>query len=633
MWENLAWEPPDYKGAGEKKTVNDEFMTVTEELTEERAREMLGKFLRENLAFTTEILTGIRLYPEQVVYLRSWFENNFNLCIAGRGCAKSTLAGVFAILYCLFNPSTTVLIVSQNFRSSRRILENIERIALSPSGTLLRQIFKNEKLSRRGDIFQWEMLNESRIICVPLSNGEGLRGLRANVLIVDEALLVPMKIIEEILQPFLVASGDIKDKQRVREYEDKLIKAGRMKESERRVFKSTSKMILLSSASYQWEDLYKVYLKYLEHARTDTEEQRKIASYGVLHFSYESVPEDMLDAAIKEDIKNAPQSTIDKEYKAIFIESTRSFFSAQKMAECTAKAGEQPVTEIVGEPGAEYVLGIDPSFSSSEASDHFAMCLLKIVPRGDKKVGAVVNQYAVAGGSLKDHILYLYYLLTKFNIIYIGIDASQGDNNEFINACNNSALFKSAGIDLKDIDAEFHRDDMEVLPSQILRSYNFDNKRIVQKQGFHSAFQRAANEYLQTCIENRSIIFGSEISGMDGLGESLSKLDFSILLDKNKGHSEYNDPKDGGVFLLMEDQARLIRLVKDECSLIEVGVSPLGTNSYDLPPNIKRAKSANRARKDSYSALLLANWCLRLYLKSREMPKQDNTGTFRPILI
>lgn len=628
MWDNPIW----YDKTKVRMT-NEELLELKGELSEEKARETLGEFLRYNLAFTAELLTGTRLYPEQVVYIRSWFENNFSICIAGRGCAKSTLAGIFSILYGLFNPGTTILIVSQNFRSSRRILENIERIALSSSGGLLHQIFKTPKLSRRGDLFQWEMTNESRIICVPLSNGEGLRGLRANVLIVDEALLVPLKIIEDILQPFLVASGDIKDKQRVREYEDKLIKQGLMKEEDRKVFKSTSKMILLSSASYQWEDLYKVYLKYLEKAREDTEEERRKASYGVLHFSYESVPEDMLDAAIKEDIKNAPQSTIDREYKAIFIESTRSYFSLKKMQDCTIVDGNRPTIELKGELGAEYVLGIDPSFSSSEASDNFAMCLMKIVQKGEKKIGMVVNSYAEAGATLKDHITYLLYLLTNFNVVYIAIDASQGDNNEFINACNNSQVFKNAGIDLKDIVADFHRDDMEVLPKQILQSYNLTNKRIVQKQGFHSGFQRAANEYLQACIESNNIVFAGKIAPVEGLSDVLSKLDLSVILDPHKGHSRLNDPKEGGLWVFIEDQERLIREVKNECSLIEISQSALGTVSYDLPQNLKRSRSANRPRKDSYSALLLANWCLNLFLKSREMPKDNIQNTFMPILL
>lgn len=626
MWEN----PKDR----EKKVYTDpisELSMISGEISEKRAKEKIGELLKYDIAFTTELLMGIRLYPEQVIYLKTWFANNFNLMIAGRGCSKSTLAGVFAVLYAAFNPNSKILIVSQNFRSSRRILENIERIALSQPTKQLLNCFKQSKLSRRGDIFQWEMNNASLIMCVPLSNGDGLRGLRCNVLIVDEALLVPLKIIEEILQPFLVASGDIKEKQQTREYEDKLIAEGKMQEQDRRVFKSTSKMILLSSASYQWEDLYKVYEKYLEKATKDTKEQREIASYSVIQASYESVHPDLLDKAILEDVKNAPPSVIDREYRARFIESTQSYFSARKMDECTIK-NNTPAIELVGEKGAEYVLGIDPSFSSSEASDHFAMCLMKIVEKGDKKIGMVVNQYAIAGGKIKDHMLYLFYLLTNFNIVYIGIDASQGDNNEFINACNQSSLFKTAGIELFDIDADFSKEDMLVLPKQISQKYSLAARRIVQKQGFHSSFQRHANEYLQRCFEDKNVLFAGNISSVDGLGDEYSKLDLSIILDKKRGHTDFNEV-DNNIYAFMEEQEKYMKMVKDECALIEVSATSLGNHSYDLPQSLKRSNSPNRTRKDSYSALLLANWCLKLYLESRNAPKRGNTNTFKPIII
>lgn len=239
MWEDVKeanYTPVD---------VNEELSKIKGELSESEARATLGRFMEYNLAFLTNILTGMILHPRQVLYLKAWWHNNFNIAIWGRGCAKSTLAGIFALLYAILVPGTSILIVSQNFRSSRRILESIESIATSPAGALLLQVFKNEKLSRRNDLFQWELKNGSKITAVPLSNGEGLRGLRATVLIVDEALLVPIKIIKEILQPFLVAAGDIKKKLKVKQKEDMLIRKGLMKEEDRMEFPTDAKMILL----------------------------------------------------------------------------------------------------------------------------------------------------------------------------------------------------------------------------------------------------------------------------------------------------------------------------------------------------------------------------------------------------
>lgn len=630
MWEPVI-ESQDYKPVD----VNAELSTIKGELTEKQARSTLGRFLEYNLGFATRILTGMVLHPRQILYIKAWWSNNFNIAIWGRGCAKSTLAGIFALLYAIFVPGTSILFVSQNFRSSRRVLENIEAIATSPAGALLLQVFKNEKMSRRNDLFQWELKNGSKITAVPLSNGEGLRGLRATVLIVDEALLVPIRIIKEILQPFLVAAGDITKKQKVREKEDALIRKGKMKESDRTEFPTDAKMILLSSASYQWEDLYKVYCDYLERAKHGTPEEREIASYSVTQISYEAVPEGFLDKAILKDVTEGetPQSIVDKEYRGIFIEGSDSYFSIKKMIECSTKDMQEPCIEIVGENGAEYVLGIDPSFSSAESSDHFAMSLMKIIQKGDRKIGMLVHSYAIAGGNLKDHILYLHYLVTHFNIVYIGIDASQGDEVEFINSCNNSSIFKNAGIDLKAIEADFGKEDMTNLAMQIKKSYNKEGRRIVQKQSFHSAFQRAANEYLQACIDYKNIWFAGKAQFVDGLGERMAHGNENLMiLDRKNGHTQLGKD-DVGIFEFIELQGSLIDLTRKECSLVEVSSSELGNQSWSLPQAMKRSKSANRVRKDNYSSLLLANWCVQLYVLSKQQVKKETFNTFEPQLV
>ena len=48
-------------------------------------------------------------------------------------------------------------------------------------------------------------------------------------------------------------------------------------------------------------------------------------------------------------------------------------------------------------------------------------------------------------------------------------------------------------------------------------------------------------------------------------------------------------------------------LIKVQCALIQVTTSVQGTQSFDLPPNLRKQKGADKARKDSYSALVLAN--------------------------
>jgi hypothetical protein len=58
----------------------------------------------------------------------------------------------------------------------------------------------------------------------------------------------------------------------------------------------------------------------------------------------------------------------------------------------------------------------------------------------------------------------------------------------------------------------------------------------------------------------------------------------------------------------------------------------MGVQSFDLPPNLKGQKGSERARKDSYSALLLANWMMNVYYDLIELPEQQ-AFSFTPMFI
>lgn len=617
--------------------VNEELEKLEGELDEETAKITLTDFLRYNLKLATYWLMGFRLVPYQVLIVKAWFAKNFCLNVFGRGTGKSTLAGIFAVLYCIFNPGTTVLIVSSNFRSSRRILEAIEKMATAPrqegnpGGQLLRECFDGD-LSRRNDLYQWEMFNQSKVVCVPLSNGEGLRGLRANVLIIDEALLVPKQIITQILIPFLVASADIGDKLRVRDIEDRLIAKGLMKEEERSEFPATSKLILLSSASYKWQYLYELYTDYIKKIAEGADLPQ---SYFVAQLSYKMVPDEILDEAILNEATGGTtsQSIVKMEYEAQFQDGSDGYFSAKKMDACTVPIGQEPCVELVGEKGAEYILAIDPSFSSSDCSDHFAMSVLKIIKNRDgKKMGMLVHSYALSGVELKDHIQYLAFILENFNIVWIACDTTQGDNFDFINTANESAIFKERKLHLNAIEANFNQEDYGAIIQEVHKSYSLTNKRIAQKQSFTSAFQRAANEYLQACYDCKGIWFAGEAKSIENKISEYSGLKLDIL-DK---HSYFRSQEEKGskIYDFIEWQDSLINLTKKECVLIEVSTSAQGNQSFDLPQSMRRNKTnPKRPRKDNYSSLLLANWALRIYLEATSMPVEEENTTFEPMLL
>lgn len=597
--------------------VNAKVAAVEGDISEEQAKALLAEFLMANPAFTLDLMAGIKLYPMQELIIKGWMRSDFNMGVWSRGVGKSTLAAVFALLWAIYNPNHRIVILSFAFRASRRILEQCEKFVNEKDAALLRACFP-KPLERKTDEWKWVLPNGSSILCLPLGDGTKIRGIRADTMIVDEYAYMPENIITEVLRPFLASNSRIKEQLQQREREDELIARGLMTEEERVILDDRKKVIFLSSASYTFNHMYKTYCDWID---TITKESRLEAfkaaglSYFLSRIGYEAAPNGLLNMKqVEEDKRTFSESMFNREYGAIFEGDSDGYFRAAKMQLCSVEDGGTPTLELIGDKMAEYVVAIDPSLSGSETSDHFAMCVLKIVQRLDgKKIGMVVHSYAVAGGNLKDHALYLHYLLTHFNVVYMAIDASQGNEVEFVNMCNQSERFKKAKIELLDIECEFSKDNFSEMPAQIRKSYNRTIGRIVQKQPFGSSFQKAANEYLQGCFDHKGVMFAAKIAAHSGESQKAIEIGTTIVTPLLKDHEELGEMSPSQ---FIEHQDNLLDLTRKECSMIQVKQSSLGTQNWDLPQSIKRTTGANKVRKDSYSALLLGNWAVKMYLDS-----------------
>jgi intein/homing endonuclease len=532
---------------------------------------------------------------------------------------NSFMAGLFALWWTMFNPNCRVVVISYTFRQSRAILDYCTKFIKDKDATLLRRVFPTDVI-RGTDEYKLDVPNGSTIRCLPLGDGSKIRGVRADVLIVDEFAFLPESIIGEILRPFLASNSRIKEQLTLRAREDELIAQGLMNEDQRIILDDRKKVIFLSSACYQFEHMYRRYTDWIDLLTKPTrfEEMKGTGmSYFVSRLSCEAAPEGLLNAKeIEEARKELSEQMFNKEYRALFIGDSEGYFRAVKLRSCSIDDGESPCLELIGERGARYVLGIDPSLSGSETSDDFAMCLQKIVkrPSDGKEIGMVVHNYAVAGGNMKDHVQYLWYLLKSFNIVAIAIDASQGDEMEFINTCNQSKLFKNSNMELMDIECDFNKDNFSEMPAQIRKSYNHTIGRIVMKQSFHSAFQKAANEYLQGCLDHKGILFAAKIASNNAAATRAVGISLESL-----GIDQHEEFKEMTPSQFIDNQDYLLDLTKKECTLIQVKVSDLGTVSFGLPASLKKTTGPNRVRKDSYSALLVCNWCTKLFTESQNL--------------
>jgi len=616
----MSWDIGNQKRL-KKEPINQQVMDLEGYLEDTQAKIWLYKFLKENVTFTTELLTGIELFPFQHMAVKAMMENDYFLGIWSRGMSKSFSTGIFALLDAMMNQGVHIGIISKSFRQSKMIFRKIEDISQDAKAELFKQCIG--KVSKSND--EWSMqIGKSRITALPLGDGEKLRGFRFQRIIIDELLLMPEKVLNEVIMPFLAVVENPTERQKIKDAEDAMIEAGKMTEEERTEWPS-NKMIGLSSASYKFEYLYKMYQAYenmVFNPGAKNEGRRCI-----MQFSYDCAPKALYDENLISQARGTmSQSQIDREFNAQFTDDSAGYFKISKMAECTIEDGESPAVEVAGEEGSEYILAFDPSWSESEASDDFAIQLIKLIP--EEKKGVIVHSYALPGTNLKKHMTYFKYLMDHFNVIMIVGDYNGGV--QFINSCNESDLFKRDKLEIGVFDAGLDNphDYIKDL-KEARRSYNVSNKTICYLRKPTSVWIRNGNEMLQTAFDRKKLYFAA--TAMD---DNYSIQKAKKIPIKELKFSKYEDEKNNGAKMIefIEHQKDMIDLTKAECALIQVTSSAGGTQSFDLPSNLKRQKGVDRPRKDSYSALVLGNWGMNIYYDMINIPEESHSG-FTPMFI
>jgi len=369
----MAWIEGKQKLSREFKDINQLILGEEGYLEETEAKILLYKFLRENPSFACELFTGVKLFPFQHMAIKAMMDSDYFLGIWSRGMSKSFSTGVFALLDAILNQGVQIGILSKSFRQSKMIFKKIEDISRSPKATFFAQCIT--RVSRMND--EWVMeIGRSSIRALPLGDGEKLRGFRFQRIIIDELLLMPEKIYNEVIIPFLSVVENPTERQEVYDLETQLIEKGKMKEEERRTWQG-NKIIGLSSASYKFEYLYKIYQQY--EALILNENKQDGAHRTIMHFSYDCAPEQLYDQnLISQSKATMSDAQFEREFGAIFTDDSSGYFKVSKMASCTHPDGEGQCVEVHGNPKDEYILAFDPSWSESESSDDFAMLLIKL---------------------------------------------------------------------------------------------------------------------------------------------------------------------------------------------------------------------------------------------------------------
>ena len=620
----MSWQEGHQKRRTVSLRSNEDLLAIEGFLDEREAKLALYEFLRNNVTFATDLLLGVKLFPFQHMAIKSMFETDYFLGVWSRGMSKSFTTGIFAALDAVLNQGVEIGILSKSFRQAKMIFKKIEDIANKPEAAFFRQCIT--KTSKSND--EWLMeIGTSRIRALPLGDGEKLRGFRFHRIIIDEFALMPERIYNEVIIPFLSVVENPIQRDELFKLETRLMEEKKMKEGDRHIWPN-NKLIALSSASYKFEYLYKLYQQF--EFLISAEKQKDSASRCVMQYSYDCAPPQLYDQNLLNQAKaTMSQSQFEREFGAVFTDDSSGYFKTSKMALCTVSDGESPCVEVQGDPSSEYILAFDPSWSQTESSDDFAIQILKL--HAEEQKVTLVHGYALSGTSLKNHIDYFLFCLENFNIISVCGDYNGGV--QFLQACNESDTFKQKNIKLHTIEVGLDKPEEYQKGLQSYKNqYNKKDYKYVILRKPTSHWIRQANELLQANFDHRRLYFASR-----AIDDSYTKQKNKSIPIQNikflRSKEETNQNPGAKMIDFIEHQSDMIELTKNECALIQITTTSQGTQTFDLPANLRRQTGPDKARKDSYSALVLANWMAKVHFDSLNVQQEHVIETFVPEFI
>lgn len=603
------------------------------------AKIKLYKFLRKNPGFASQLLLGVRLFPFQMLAVKGMMISDYSMFVLSRGMSKTFSCAVYCILETILNQGCHIGVIAGSFRQAKMLFAKIEDILQKPEAKLARDCMPTKIIKKGTDMYEMTV-GKSKLTALPLANGERLRGFRFTQIVLDEFLTIPEKIFNEVIMPFLGVVPNPTEREDLAVLEDRMIARGVMKPEDRYQWPN-NKLILLSSPSFKFEYMYKLYTQYVsaildQGAEIENDEEVEgvedlpsDAYRLVMQLSYDCAPKLLYDQNLLEQAKKTmSEMQFKREFGAQFVDESDSYFRLSKMKKCTIEDGDFPAVEIKGSPSDEYIVAFDPSWAGNTSSDHFAIQVFKI-SKTDQKL-CLIHSYALSGANLKEHMTYFHYVLTHFNVV--GIVGDRMGGQQFIEACNESELFKNDNIKIGIIDIKF--DDPTEYNEELREfksAYNVKTRNYCILRNPTSNWIREANELLQGAIDHRRILFGAKAIG-DHFSEQrkasipIANLKWDIKMPK----------KNSGAMMIdfIEFNKENIELTKEECANIEVKSNPQGSQTFDLPNHLKKQTGPYRARKDSYSALVLGNWFGKIYFDQHFLKKQASVAsTFTPMVI
>ena len=582
----------------------------------------------EYLSFITHHVLNIQLLPSQSLFLKEIWNRKFPMLIASRGFGKSFMLSLYAVLRALILPRRKVVVVGAAFRQSKVLFEYMETIWRN--SPMLRDICDGDSGPRRDTDRCTLRLNDSTVTCLPLGDGQKIRGQRANDIIADEFASIPREIFENVVAGFAAVSADPIENVKRLAAQKKAEELGVVLQEEEKEVKKDNQIILSGTAYYDFNHFATYWKKWKSIIKSrgeigrlreifgeDPPESFDWTQYSIIRMPYELLPKGFMDADQVARSKATVHTGIyQMEYGACFTRDSQGFFKRSLIESCVVsengdikdKDGNSIDFQsvLIGDKNKKYIFGVDPA---SEV-DNFSIVVLEIhenhrrivhcwtTTRSEHKekvkrgLSSETDFYAYCARKIRD-------LMKLFPCVHIAMDA-QGGGVAVMESLHDKDKIQEGEIAIwPTIDENKEKDTDGERGLHILEMCQFAKYDWLAE----------ANHGMRKDFEDKTLLF-----------PSFDSLTLSI--------SEHEDNTKGRTFDTLEECVLDIEELKDELSMIQMTQTSAGRDRWDTPEVIIGTGKKSKLRKDRYSALLMANMAARILHRTPEQEAYVFYGGF-----
>ena len=567
----------------------------------------------EYFSFLCKHVFNINILPSQGLFLCEMWNRRFPMLIASRGFGKSFILSLYAMIRALLLPERKVVIVGAAFRQSKVLFEYMETIW--NNSPILRSLCDASSGPRR-DVDRCVMrLNKSRVTCLPLGDGQKIRGQRANDIISDEFASIPRDIFETVVAGFAAVSSDPIENVKKIAAKKKAAELGiELEEDNDGVLEKKNNQIILSgTAYYDFNHFAEYWKKWKSIIKSQGKENRlreifgedppkdfNWKDYSIIRVPYELLPEGFMDASQVARSKATVHAGIyQMEFGACFTRDSQGFFKRTLIESCVTsddgKIKDSNGKEICfqaqlrGDKDKRYIFGVDPA---SEV-DNFSIVVIEVNSDHRRIVHCWTtnreqHKEKVKSGYSKESDFYAYCarkirdLMKIFPCVHIAMDAGGGGIAVMESLHDNDKIQEGELPIWPVIDEDKAKDTDDHRGLHILEMCQFSKYDWLAE----------ANHGLRKDLEDKALLFPM----------------FDTI---SLGIANAEDGLKGRTYDTLEQCVMEIEDLKDELTMIQITQTATGRDKWDTPETVIGTGKKGKLRKDRYSSLLMANMAAR----------------------